>query len=127
MVIVNNRQYKEESQLLAAAKNWLEPREREGIKVMRICDRYTKGYSDLFICVHGRLVVAELKDDTGVPSVQQLEFIDEIIRAGGTGGVCRSLKDIENLINSARYCTHQDPHTYDGKYCNICGKEVKRP
>lgn len=125
--MVSNEQYKEESKLLAKAKVWLEPRRREGIKVMRICDRYTKGYSDLFICAKGRLVVAELKDDTGTPSQQQIEFIEEIVAAGGTGGVCRSLRDIEKLLDSALYCEHQDPRIYSGKYCNVCGKEVKRP
>lgn len=69
---------------------------------MRICDRYTKGYSDLFVCVGGILVVLELKDDTGVPSIHQLDFIDDIRKVGGIGGVCRTLKDIIMYVEEAR-------------------------
>lgn len=88
--------------MLTKVKEWLEPQRRDGIKMMRICDRYTKGYSDLFICVRGILVVAELKDDTGTPSQHQLDFIDEIVACGGIGGVCRTVKEVADLVEQAK-------------------------
>jgi hypothetical protein len=82
--------------------DWLQPRKREGIKVLRICDRYAKGYSDLFICVNGVFVVAELKDDTGKPTPHQLLFIREMVACGAIGGVCRTLRDVSDLIDEAK-------------------------
>lgn len=127
MIAPSNKQYKEESELLKKTVEWLEPQQRDGIKVIRIVDRYTKGYSDLFISARGRFVVAELKDDTGTATPHQELFIEEMIATGAVGGVCRSVKDIADLINEALYCKHKDPHIYGCKFCDICGKEVKRP
>lgn len=94
--------YTEEATLLRKVKEWLEPQERDGIKLLRICDRYAKGYSDLFICVNGWFVVAELKDDTGTASQHQKQFIEEMTKCGAIGGVCRSVKDVADLIQQAR-------------------------
>lgn len=98
----SSRVYEDEAELVKAVKEWLEPQERDGIKMLRICDRYTKGYSDLFICVRGIFVVAELKDNTGTPSKHQLEFIEEMTACGAIGGVCRSVKDVADLIEKAK-------------------------
>lgn len=98
----SSQYYSDEADLLKAVREWLEPQRRDGIKMMRICDRYTKGYSDLFICVKGILVVAELKDNTGTPSQHQLDFIDDIIKCGGIGGVCRSVKEVADLVEQAK-------------------------
>ena len=97
----SDQPFKEEADLLKAVKNWLEPQQRDGIKVMRICDRYAKGYSDLFLCVRGIFVVAELKDDTGTASPHQEQFIREIINAGGIGAVCRTVKEVAGLVDAA--------------------------
>lgn len=94
--------YKEEADLLDAVKKWLEPQRRDGIKLIPIRDRYARGYSDLFICVKGIFVVAELKDNVGVASKHQELFIEEIIACGGIGGVCRSVKDVADLIEQAK-------------------------
>lgn len=96
------QQYKDEAVLMKKVKEWLEPQKRDGIKMIRICDRYTKGYSDIFICVRGQFVVAELKDDTGVASQQQLDFIKEMVAAGAIGGVCRSVADVAHLVEQAK-------------------------
>lgn len=81
---------------------WLEPQRRERIKAIRVCDRYNKGYSDVFICVHGILVLAELKDDTGTPTPHQLKFLEEMHAAGAIGGVCRSVKEVSDLVEQAK-------------------------
>ena len=97
-----DRQFEDEADLLKAVKEWLEPQRRDGVKMMRICDRYARGYSDIFICVRGIFVAAELKDNTGTASQHQLDFIDEIKACGGVAGVCRSVKDVANLVEQAK-------------------------
>ena len=124
----SNRTYKDEASLLKKVTEWLAPQTRDGIKVIRVCDRYTKGYSDLFICARGKFVVAELKDDTGTASPHQELFISEMEAAGATGGVCRTVKEVSDLIDKALYCTCRDYSNtvYIGSHCNLCGKEIRR-
>ena len=112
--------------MLKKVIEWLEPQKRDGIKVIRIVDRYTKGYSDLFICARGRFVVAELKDDTGTATPHQEQFIEEMQRCGAIGGVCRSVKDVADLIDKALYCTCEHEHNTFDTYCYVCGKEIRR-
>jgi hypothetical protein len=69
---------------------------------MRISDSFTKGYSDLFLCVRGVFVVAELKDDVGEATPHQEEFIADIIDTGGIGAVCRTVKEVAELVEEAK-------------------------
>lgn len=96
-----DRQYKDEATLLRKVTEWLEPQQRDGIKMIRICNRYSKGISDVFICARGRFIVAELKKDIGVATPHQTQFIKEMIEAGAVGGICRSVKDVHDLIGNA--------------------------
>lgn len=98
----SDHMYSDEGDLLKAVMEWLEPQRRDGIMVLKIRDRYTKGYSDLFICVQGIFVVAELKDDTGKASQHQLDFIRDITSCGAIGGVCRTVKDVADLVEQAK-------------------------
>lgn len=98
----SDRQYSDEATLLRKTIEWLEPQRRDGIKVLRINDRYAKGYSDLFICVRGIFVVAELKDDTGTAAPHQKLFIKEMQECGAVGGICRSIADVAALIEEAK-------------------------
>lgn len=102
MKCASSQQYDDEATLLRRVTEWLAPQSRDGIKVLRICDRYTKGYADLFICVRGIFVIAELKDKTGKPSPHQLLFIEEMRAAGAIGGICRSVKDVSDLVDTAK-------------------------
>lgn len=120
-----NQQYTEEAVLMKKVVEWLEPQKRDGIKVMRIVDRYTKGYSDLFICARGKFIVAELKDDTGVPSIHQELFIDDMRAAGAIGGICRTIKDVKDLIDEALYCSCKSGKLSYSAHCPECGKEVR--
>ena len=61
MKCASSQHYDDEATLLRKVTEWLAPQCRDGIKVLRICDRYAKGYADLFICVRGIFVIAELK------------------------------------------------------------------
>lgn len=114
--------YKDEATLLRKTISWLEPQKRNGIKVIRVVDRYSSGYSDLFICARGRFVVAELKDDTGTATPHQELFIEEMVAAGATGGICRTIQDVSDLIDRAVYCSCDG--TGD-KYCANCGREIR--
>lgn len=94
--------YKDEADLLKDVTKWLEPQFRDGIKVIRICDRYNKGYSDLFINVRGQFVIAELKDDEGEASPHQKEFIRDMLACGAIGAVCRTVKEVADLVEEAK-------------------------
>lgn len=94
------KQYDEEAALLRDAKVWLEV--QPDILVMRINDRYAKGYSDIFLCVGGIFVVIELKDNTGKAAPHQINFIRQVKQKGGLGGVCRTLKEIVDYVEEAR-------------------------
>lgn len=117
--------YKEESTLLVKVMEWLEPQLRDGIVVLKVRDRYARGYSDLFINARGRFVVAELKDDIGTASPHQEDFIKLMTKAGAVGGICRSVKDVADLIELALYCQCGYTGSWT-KYCMYCGKEIKR-
>ena len=92
--------FKEEKDLLGAVLKWLEKQPK--VKIMRICDRYHRGYSDIFLCVEGIFIAAELKDDIGTASPHQKEFILDIIKAGGEASECRTVQDVINLVDKAR-------------------------
>lgn len=98
----STQMFKEEAKLLKEVIKWLEPQRRDGVKVLRICDRYAKGYSDLFINVRGQFVVAELKDDIGTASPHQEEFIRDMVACGAIGGVCRTVKEVADLVDEAK-------------------------
>lgn len=94
--------YKDEATLLRKVNEWLAPQRRDGIKALRIVDRYAKGYADIFICVKGWFVVAELKDDTGVTSAHQKLFLKEMEDAGAVTGVCRTVREVVDLVEEAK-------------------------
>lgn len=94
--------YSDEGTLLKKVTEWLEPQRRDGIKLIRICDRYNKGYSDLFINVRGVFVIAELKDDEGVATPHQEQFIEDMLECGAIGAVCRTVKEVADLVDAAK-------------------------
>ena len=94
------REYDDEADLLDAVQTWCY---QEGYLPIRITDGYHRGYSDLFIVVQGKLVCAELKSATGKPSKHQLDFIEQVENYGAVGGVCRSIAEVEDLCDEARY------------------------
>lgn len=96
--------YDKEADLLQAVTLHLMMLQRKKrIFGFRITDMSHSGYSDIFIIVNGIFVAAELKDNTGKPSAHQLEFIDNIRKAGGVGGVCKSIHDVNLLIAEAEW------------------------
>lgn len=93
--------YDKEADLLTDVLKWFAPQEPSGIVALPIRDRYAKGYSDLFICVRGRLVVAELKDNIGTASPHQIAFLNKMRKAGAVGGICRSVEEVATLVKEA--------------------------
>lgn len=67
--------------------------------VIRMEATTLRGRSDLLICYKGRFCACELKDNTGVPSPQQIKFITQVKSSGGRAAVCRSLYDIYETLN----------------------------
>lgn len=94
------RQFDAEADLLDAVQKWCL---QEGYLPIRITDSMHRGYADLFIVVQGRLVCAELKDKTGKPSRHQIEFLKKVESYGAIGGICRTIADVEDLCDEARY------------------------
>lgn len=98
----STQMYKDEAKLLEKVVEWLEPQRRDGIMLLKIRDRYAKGYSDLFINVRGQFVVAELKDDEGTATPHQEQFIEDMVTCGAIGGVCRTVKEVADLVDEAK-------------------------
>lgn len=94
--------YDDEADLLKEVVKWLEPQRRDGIMFMKIRDRYAKGYSDVFINVRGQWVIAELKDDEGEASQHQKDFIRDMLECGAIGAVCRTVKEVADLVDEAK-------------------------
>jgi hypothetical protein len=100
--VPSSQMYTDEGVLQKKVLEWLAPQFRDGIKAIRICDRYNKGYSDIFINVRGQFVIAELKDDVGVASQHQKDFIRDMVACGAIGGVCRTVKEVADLVEEAK-------------------------
>lgn len=69
-----------------------------GAVVIRQAFATKRGVSDLLVCYKGAFIAAELKDDTGEPSVQQLAFIGKIKKAGGRAAVVDTLGQLFDLV-----------------------------
>jgi len=93
-------QYETEAELSSKVKEYLEV--QPDVKLMRICDRYTKGYPDIITCVNGIFCAFELKDNTGKPSAHQTLFIKDMQRCGGLGGVVRTVGEVVYIVGQAR-------------------------
>lgn len=94
-----NKVYTAEAELLADTRRFLET--IPGVTVVRIEAGSERGKSDIVMCINGIFVAAELKDDIGEPSAQQLKFINTIRKSGGIAGICRTLEDMHDLLVEA--------------------------
>ncbi len=56
------------------------------------------GIPDIVACIDGVFVGIELKDNTGIPTVQQLTNIANIKGSGGRANVCRTLSQVIALV-----------------------------
>lgn len=60
-----------------------------------------KGFSDLFGVRNedGKAFFIEVKTEKGRASKEQLNFIEQMNKRGALAGICRSEKDVEELLN----------------------------
>lgn len=65
-------------------------------------ERFIKGVSDILCCCGGVFIAIELKAEYNTATPQQLNFIRKIVLAGGIGGVCKSVQDVQALLTKAR-------------------------
>lgn len=119
-----NGQYTAEAELMVDVKRWLDSQRRCGVRYARVVDRYTRGYSDIFVNVRGRLVLLELKDNVGTSTPHQEAFLKDMIEGGAIGGVCRTLQEVKDLVYQALYCNCSAVGT-SGKHCSNCGKLLR--
>lgn len=54
----------------------------------------TPGVSDIIGCMGGKFFAVELKAPKGTASKEQLEFIENVKRAGGIGFIAHSLDEV---------------------------------
>ncbi|MEG2268023.1 MAG: hypothetical protein RSC68_27320 [Acinetobacter sp.] len=88
-------QFTEEAKLLCYVKEMLG---MLGALVVREGAATKNGTSDLIVCYKGMFVAIETKDDIGVPSANQLRFIDSVLKAGGSAAVVRTLAEAMELL-----------------------------
>ncbi len=92
--------YTDERTLQTDTLKWL--RAQDDLKAIRIVDRYNSGYSDIFVCLSGKAVWIELKDNKGRPSMNQLLFMKEMQEVGAYCFICRTVGEVANAINKVR-------------------------
>ncbi len=92
-----NLEYPLEADFLKDAKAFCEMLGKSCL-VVREAAATKNGVADLLLCYHGQFVACELKRIGGVPSPQQLKFIDKVREAGGQADVCRSLADMWRVM-----------------------------
>ena len=92
--------YHLEADLTKKVKDWLDL--QLDVTWYKASDRFQNGVSDCIICCCGFFVAAELKADDGSATPQQLEFITNVKRAGGIGGICYTLREVKGLVQRAR-------------------------
>lgn len=91
------KEWKEEADLLSRATDMLFM-----LKAVNVRQAWAtkNGTADLIVCYNGRFIAIECKDDEGEPTIQQLNFIAEVLAAGGRAAVCRTLESIFNLLTT---------------------------
>lgn len=94
-----NDKFTKEADLLAKTLEFLNMLPHT--KVVRIEAGVKSGIADILVCHYGCFVAIELKDDIGVPSKQQLKFIEDIKDAGGHGAVCRTLAEVYKILKDS--------------------------
>ena len=93
-------EYALEATLTAKTLSYLDS--QEDLFYVKISDRYNIGISDILVCLGGTFIAIELKAIGNTASMPQKMFIENVIKAGGIGGVCYSIWQVKQLLNAAR-------------------------
>lgn len=73
--------------------------EKRGGYVVKVIQAAKAGVPDLLCCYRGQFVAMEVKTPSGRVSRLQEYNIEKILRAGGYGGVVRSVDDARALLD----------------------------
>jgi hypothetical protein len=95
-------EYDKEADFLKTVKEFCETLGEECL-VVREAAATKNGVADLLLCYNSKFVACEKKRIGGVPSPQQLKFIEKVRKAHGSAGVCRTLSDVWDLMKG--YCS----------------------
>jgi len=91
-----------ESQLTRQVMKYL--RSLQGTFALKIADKFTAGIPDIYLLYRGRSVWIELKTEKGKISKLQEWTINMIHQAGGEVYICRSLKEVKDLLIPKEDC-----------------------
>lgn len=95
-----DKAYAQEATLTRHVKKYLD--KQPDVSYYKASDRYQKGISDIIACVGGIFVAMELKAEDEEATPHQKLFIKEIVRAGGVGGECKTMREVINLLEGVR-------------------------
>ena len=91
----------------------MEPSEKEITasirQVLRLCKIWhfkhwggpmgEKGVSDIIGCHQGKMIAIEVKKPSGKATPAQLDFLANVVKAGGIGFVAKSVEDVIEKLN----------------------------
>lgn len=86
-----------ERQLTTIILKYLKMRYPNGI-YFKICDKFTSGIPDILGCIQGKFIAIEVKAGKANPTLMQKHILTMIKFAYGIAGVCRHVKDVEELL-----------------------------
>lgn len=89
-----------ESQIQKQFKEWLD--KQTDLKHWKTNDQYTRGVSDIPMCLRGLFVAIELKVPGKEPTALQQKFIDEVVEAGGIACWCDTVKKCVSVVETIR-------------------------
>ena len=90
-----------ESQTQKQFKEWLD--KQTDLKHWKTNDQYTRGVSDIPMCLRGLFVAIELKVPGKEPTALQLKFINDVIDAGGIACWCDTVKKCISVVETVRH------------------------
>jgi hypothetical protein len=86
-----------ESEVQAKILNFL--RAQNNLVVIKVIVATTNGTADILVCYRGRFIAIEVKRDiNSKPDPLQVEFLNDVINAGGQAIVTSSVKDVQLIL-----------------------------
>jgi hypothetical protein len=74
-------------------------RAQENLVVVKIIVATTNGTADILVCYQGRFIAIEVKRDKYTkPDPLQVEFLNDVIKAGGQAIVTDSIQDVKLIL-----------------------------
>lgn len=96
--------YTDEGPLTRDVKKYLDTLKPQ-LAYRKMSNRYIPGVSDIVGCYKGKFFAIELKDDVGVESFHQKQYIAEHNAAGGICDTARTLGEVKLILSRVNNCT----------------------